>query len=216
MSEEMVWMPYEHAIKQIRSVLEARIKADPQGEIEEIHVLSNSQRNPKQVVRDVETILLTQFGLEIDHKKVSVVQLENEEEETKSPFRKGQQIRPKLVSVSLRTVNTTAEVKVELSAQDEVIEGIANGPSSTYNKLRLFVDATLNALSGFLVDKLIFATEDVMINRLGKHEVAQVAISLITPIGEQTLVGSAVVKNDEREAVVKATLDAVNRKLYFY
>ena len=215
MSEELVWTSHEQAIKQIRSILGARIKANSLNEIEEIHVLADSQRNPKQIVRDVETLLTTQFGLEIDHKIVSVVQLESGEEAPKNSLKKAELIRPKLVSVSLRTVNTLAEVKVELSVQDEILEGISTGTSTTYNKLRLFVDATINALSAFLMDKLIFATEDVIINRLGKHQVAQVAISMITPIGEQTLVGCAVVKNDEREAVVKATLDAVNRKLWF-
>lgn len=216
MSDETIWAPYEQSIKQIRSVIATRIKANSLDEIEEIHVLANSKRNPKQIVRDIESMFAAQFGMEIDHKKVSVVQLEGEEEAPPSFSKKGEQIRPKLVSVSLRTVNTMAEVKVELSAQDEIMEGISSGTSTTYNKLRLFVDATISALSGFMMDKLIFATEDVMITRLGKHQVAQVAISLITPFGEQTLVGCATVKNDEREAVVKATLDAVNRKMWFY
>lgn len=216
MSDEMIWAPYEQSIKQIRSVIATRIKANSLDEIEEIHVLANSKRNPKQIVRDIESMFAAQFGMEIDHKKVSVVQLEGEEEAPPSFSKKGEQIRPKLVSVSLRTVNTMAEVKVELSAQDEIMEGISAGTSTTYNKLRLFVDATISALSGFMMDKLVFATEDVSITRLGKHQVVQVAISLITPVGEQTLVGCAMVKNDEREAVVKATLDAVNRKMWFY
>lgn len=216
MSDEMSWEPYEQAIKQIRSVIATRIKANSLDEIEEIHILANSKRNPKQIVRDIESMFAAQFGLEIDHKKVSVVQLESEEDTPQSFTKKGDQIRPKLVSVSLRTVNMMAEVKVELSARDEIMEGISTGTSTTYNKLRLFVDATINALSCFMMDKLVFATEDVMITRLGKHQVAQVAISLITPVGEQNLVGCAIVKSDEREALVKATLDAVNRKLWFY
>lgn len=216
MSDEMIWAPYEQSIKQIRSVIATRIKANSLDEIEEIHVLADSKRNPKQIVRDIESVFAAQFGMEIDHKKVSVVQLEGEEETPPNFPKKGEQIRPKLVSVSLRTVNTLAEVKVELSAQDKIMEGTTAGTSTTYNILRLFVDATIGALSGFMMDKLVFATEDVMITHLGKHQVAQVAISLITPFGEQALVGCAMVKNDEREAVVKATLDAVNRKLWFY
>lgn len=216
MSDEMIWAPYEQSIKQIRSVIATRIKANSLDEIEEIHVLANSKRNPKQIVRDIESMFAAQFGMEIDHKKVSVVQLEGDEEAPPSVSKKGEQIRPKLVSVSLRTLNTMAEVKVELSAQDEIMEGISSGTSTNYNKLRLFVDATISALSGFMMDKLVFATEDVSITCLGKHQVVQVAISLITPVGEQTLVGCAMVKNDEREAVVKATLDAVNRKMWFY
>ncbi|SHN52437.1 hypothetical protein [Desulfitobacterium chlororespirans] len=219
MSGEMSWAPYEEAIKKIRSVIGTRIKGNESNEISEIHVLANSERNPKQIVRDVESVLAAQFGIEIDHKIVSVVQLEQQEDEASSSLHfppKRTQIRPKLISISLHTNNMMAEVKVELSMGDETYEGIASGTSTTYNRLRLFVDATVNALSGSLMEKLFFATEDVMITRLGKYQVAQVIICLMTPLGEQNLVGCALVKNDEREAIVKATLDAVNRKLWFY
>lgn len=212
MSEEKSWASYEQAIKQIRSVLGARIKASAEGEIEEIHVLADSSRNPKQIVRDVESILITQFEVEIDHKKVSVVQVDDDETTVALP----EQIRPKLVSVTIRTVQATAEVKVELLAGEKLLEGIAQGRSSSYNKLRLFAEATIQALALITLEKLIFVTEDVNINSLGKYQVAQVAITLITPSGEQTLVGCAIVKSDDREAVVRATLDAVNRKLWFF
>ena len=45
---------WEQAIKQIKSVIAARIKVNNQGEIEEVHILSGSGRAPKQIVRDVE------------------------------------------------------------------------------------------------------------------------------------------------------------------
>ncbi|MGI1659212.1 MAG: hypothetical protein ACRKFN_09560 [Desulfitobacterium sp.] len=218
---ETTWTPCEQAIKKVRSVISTRIKANAANEIVEIHILANSDRNPKQIVRDVESMLAAQFSIEIDHKIISVVQIEQLEQqesetETSSPSLNGTQLRPKLVSVSLRTINTKAEIKVELSIGDEIYEGVASGTSTTYTKLRLLVEATINALHTSLTNKLIFATEDVAITRLGKHHVAQVVLSLITPFGEQSLVGCALVKNDEREAVVKATLDAVNRKLWFY
>ena len=39
------------------------------------------------------------------------------------------------------------------------------------------------------------------------------AISFITNHGEELLVGSAIVKKDDYETIVKATLDALNRVL---
>ncbi|MGE4274001.1 MAG: hypothetical protein AB7E31_14255 [Desulfitobacterium sp.] len=213
---DMVWTPYENAINMIRSIISSRIKGNEANEIEEIHVIADSQRNPKQIVRDIESILAAQFSLEIDHKIVSIVQLEQEEcgKKTFSSIpAKMAPMRPKLVSISLRSVNTQSEVKVELSRGDEIVEGVASGISTAHNKLRLCVEATIQALASSFMGKLVFATEDVIINRLGKHQIAQVAISLITPVGEQTLVGCALVQSDEREAVVKAALDAVNRKL---
>jgi hypothetical protein len=201
---------WEQAIKQIKSVKDARIIADWQGEIEEVHILAGSGRAPKQIVRDVESILVAQFDMQIDHKKISVAQVEDDEEGT---FAIGECMRPKLTEVTLRTVNRLAEVKVELLTGDKTIEGVAQGPSSAHNKLRLFVEATLKALSPFTMDKLLFVTEEVGITQLAEQQIALVSITLITSAGEQALTGCALVRNDDREAVVKATLDAVNRKL---
>lgn len=203
---------WEQAIKQIKSVIAARIKVNSQGEIEEIHISAGSGRMPKQIVRDVESILIAQFDLQIDHKIISVAQLEDDEDGT---FAIVDTMRPKLVGVTLRTVNGMAEVKVELLTGDKKIEGIAQGPSSAHNKLRLFVEATLKALSPLTLDKFLFVTEDVGITQLAKQQIALVSITLITSDGEQSLTGCALVKNDDRESVVKATLDAVNRKLRF-
>jgi hypothetical protein len=203
---------WEQAIKQIKSVIAARINTNDAGEIEEVHVLAGSGRAPKQVVRDVESTLAAQFGLELDHKKISVAQVGDDEE---SAFAVVESTRPKLVGVTLRTVNGMAEVKVELLTGDKLIEGLAEGPSSAYNKLRLFVEATLKALATFTLDKFLFVTEDVGIIQLAKQQIALVSITLIAPTGEQSLTGCALVRSDDREAVVKATLDAVNRKLRF-
>jgi hypothetical protein len=200
----------EHAIKQVKSVMAARIKTSNTGEIEEIHVLAGPGRNPKQVVRDVESVLIAQFGLQVDHKKISVAQVVDEEEllELVAPS-----IRPRLMGVTLRTVNNLAEARVELSAGGQILEGIAEGPASTYNKLRIFVDATIKAIESFTLEGCFFVADDVAITVLAKLQVAQVAITMLAEGREQPLVGCAMVGNDVREAVVKATLDAVNRKL---
>ncbi|HZK55186.1 MAG TPA: hypothetical protein VFC84_13445 [Desulfosporosinus sp.] len=190
----------------------ARIKVDSQGEIEEVHILAGSGRAPKQIVRDIESLLIAQFDLQIDHKKVSVAQVEDDEYGT---FTMVESTRPKLVGVTLRTVNGMAEVKVELLTGEKIIEGIAEGPFSAQNKLRLFVEATLQALSPLTLDKYLFVTEDVGITQLAKQQIALVSITSITTAGEQSLTGCALVRNDDREALVKATLDAVNRKLRF-
>ena len=203
---------WEQAIKQIKSVVAARINVNNQGEIEEVHILAKSGRAPKQIVRDVESILVAQFDLEIDHKKISVAQVEEDEEGT---FAIVESKRPKLVGLTLRTVSGMAEVKVELLTGDKLIEGFAEGPSSSRNKLRLFVEATLKALAPLTLDKFLFVTEDVGITQLAKQQIALVSITLIASEGEQSLTGCALVRNDDREAVVKATLDAVNRKLWF-
>ncbi|HEX3014895.1 MAG TPA: hypothetical protein VHQ46_00695 [Desulfobacteria bacterium] len=210
--KELSLTDLEQAIKQVKSVNAARIRADQQGEIEEIHVLASAGRNPKQVVRDIESVLAAQFDLQIDHKKISVVQFGDEEEQI-APF--PEYFRPRLVGVTMRTVNTIAEVVVELSAGEQTLQGVARGHASTYNRLRLVVEATLNAVETLTGQGCAFVAEDVVITQLAKRSLAQVAITLIAPGGELILVGCALVRSDDREAVVRATLDARNRKLTF-
>ncbi|MFZ3102620.1 MAG: hypothetical protein WA113_10575 [Desulfitobacteriaceae bacterium] len=203
---------WEQALRQIKLVVAVRINVNSQGEIDEIHILAASGRAPKQIVRDVESILAAQFGIQVDHKKISVAQVEEDEEVTPSII---ELTRTKLVGVTLRTVNGMAEVKVELLIGKKLIEGTAQGPSTSYNKSRLFVEATIQALIPLTLDKCVFVTEDVIITQLAKHQIALVSITLIESTREQSLVGCAPVRSDDREAVVKATLDAVNRKIRF-
>lgn len=212
MAQDVRWENCEQAIRQVRSVVAARINANDQGVIEEIHILAGPGRSPKQIVRDVESVLVAQFNLTVDHKKISIAQVE--EDEDAAPLQPEFK-RPKLVGVTLRTVGSMAEARVELLVGDQTVEGVAQGPSSSHNKLRLFVDTTIKALAPLTLDKYVFVTEDVSINSLAKHHVAQVALSLVSSSGEESLVGCALVRSDDREAVVKATLDAINRKLKF-
>ena len=67
------------AICQIRGVLYAHLVFDAQGALQEIHVVSNTLRAPKQVARDIESLLLARFELRVDHKIISVAQMEEKE-----------------------------------------------------------------------------------------------------------------------------------------
>ena len=49
-------------------------------EIKEIHVLSKPSKSPKLLARDIETLLQARFSLDIDHKKISIVAFDLEEE----------------------------------------------------------------------------------------------------------------------------------------
>jgi hypothetical protein len=67
----------EAELKKIAGVKNARIIGTDGPE--EIHVVATSARSPKQVVRDVQSLAAAAYGLPIDHRIVSVVQLEEAE-----------------------------------------------------------------------------------------------------------------------------------------
>ncbi len=64
----------ESIINQVQGVISGRLICQDD-DIVEIHVLADSSRAPKQVVRDIESAVLVKKGLELDHKIISVAQL---------------------------------------------------------------------------------------------------------------------------------------------
>ncbi|MGM0419987.1 MAG: hypothetical protein ACQEQG_03230 [Bacillota bacterium] len=57
-------------IEAINGVISCRITGE--NDIKEIHIISDDSREPKRIVRDIETIVLVESGKEIDHKKISI------------------------------------------------------------------------------------------------------------------------------------------------
>ena len=64
----------ENLIAGLTGILSARVVVTPLGEVSEIHVLTSSEIQPKQVVRNIESALMAQLGVKIDHRKISVAQ----------------------------------------------------------------------------------------------------------------------------------------------
>lgn len=64
----------EELISTLPGVLSVRIVPGFSGDIEEIHVLATSEYVPKNMVRNIESALIAQLGLKINHRKVSIAQ----------------------------------------------------------------------------------------------------------------------------------------------
>jgi hypothetical protein len=45
--------------------------------------------------------------------------------------------------------------------------------------------------------------------------VAVACVTLVSSFGEQALSGAALVRNNDKDSIVKATLDAINRRIGF-
>jgi len=66
----------EQLIRSLPGVVESRIVAAPGGEVEEVHVSTTLEVRPKQTVRNVESALLAHYDLRVDHRTISVSQLD--------------------------------------------------------------------------------------------------------------------------------------------
>jgi predicted nucleic-acid-binding protein len=196
----------ESAICQLRDVISARVIAGATGVIEEIHVLTQSSRPPKQIVRDIESALMAQMGIHIDHKTVSVAQVQGPQKQERRRLR--------FSDVSISVNGNKAEATVHLANNGTMYTGAANGHSSAHSQLRLIATASLRAVedAGAVDGTMVVEDLSASTSIAGKNVVV-VVTNMITDRGEDLLSGSCIVKQDLWKAVVNATLDAVNRRM---
>ena len=92
----------------------------------------------------------------------------------------------------------------------ENAENLAKSVASFYKSMK---EAGMDAVMQFLPDTYGFALEDVALLPMGREQVAVACVTLVSPIGEQSYAGSAVVRTNANDSIVRATLDALNRRL---
>ena len=64
----------ENLLTSLEGILSARVVTTPLGEVSEVHVLAQAGLQAKQLVRNIESALLAQLGLKMDHRKISIAQ----------------------------------------------------------------------------------------------------------------------------------------------
>jgi hypothetical protein len=187
----------------------------------EIHIVANRSKGAKQVVRDVQSLALAAHGIDIDHRIVSVVQFDDGDEtpavirlpDTQDrPASSENVARPVIASISIRTAGSEADASVVVSTGDDSYEGRSIGPSTMSHRHTLVARATLDAVGE--LHGLPAEIEVATVTPMGTRRMAACVIQVAVPrVGELVLTGSALVRNDEADAVARAVLDALNRRL---
>jgi hypothetical protein len=208
----------EAALADVGEIKAARVVASHDGVIQEIHVLALPTKQPKQLVRDIESTLMAQFGIPIDHKKISIALLGRDaiKPEVEEPEADRSSLaRPRICSINATVSGVQASASVVLEIGGTEYVGNSSGPASQTGRLRLVALASLDAVSQYTDATISFALEDVAILKLGREKVAVACIALVSSLGEQTFSGSAMVRQNDNDSVVRATLDAINRRMGF-
>lgn len=214
----------EAAIRRLRDVegVSVRVEGD---EIREIHVLTSAERPPKNIVRDIQTVLRTDAGVTIDHRVVSVAFAqqggaraaaaveaapERAFDETDEPAaRPGERIQFEGVNLFVSGPRTQAQVELRWLGLPRI--GSAAGWSARDEAHRLVAQAAAAAVQEFLADPVALNVQGVEFVDFGRHRVAVVAVSFVAHRQEKLLTGACRVEQDTPQAVVLATLDALNR-----
>jgi hypothetical protein len=203
----------EREICRLPDVSIARIVADDAGNVTEVHIVAHSGKHPKQIVRDVQSVALASFGLEIDRRVVSVVQLDVEREPSRGHAAAGP-ARVTIATITAEHAGVHAIVRVALCRDDDVVVGMAEGSIATTARHRLVALATIDALRQLSPVAEAIDVDNAAVVRVGAVDVAVVTIVFIAPPNEHVVSGSAIVHaRNESDAVARAVLDATNRRL---
>ncbi|MFQ5575185.1 MAG: hypothetical protein ACE5E0_06135 [Terriglobia bacterium] len=206
----------EELLSGLHGVGSARIVADPEGQIQEIHVLTDHRISPKQTVRNVESALLAHMGIKIDHRKVSVAQTQGSESGPAGTIIGIGQLaglRRYLFDgyEFERKMYQRIECRVRLRLEDKKFVGKASGTDVERGRLNVAAEAALNALEAAEENGISFALDGV---RLVDTFDMPVVVSAVYGLSGRTrtyLAGAAPVTDSAEHAAILATLQATNR-----
>jgi hypothetical protein len=202
----------EDVVRQLKDIVSTRAVLGPSGRIDELHVLVNPKRAPKQIARDIESALRAHLDVSLDYKKISIAQVQG-----RAALGGASEGLPRLrfADVSLTVAGSRGEAVVRLKREDAVYTGMAAGHASSYNQMRLIATAAIRAVEDTHDQDGTMVVEDLQTDvALAGHKAVTVLVSALTsPKGEELLTGSALVRYDVWKAVVNATLNAVNRRV---
>jgi hypothetical protein len=204
----------ETDLARVAGVSSARVVGDDVPR--EIHVVSTAERPPKQVVRDVQSLAAARFGISIDHRIVSVVQLDDPPPlEVSVATEEDEAGRLVIDRVVFASKGHSGWVRVGLRWPDgEVTEGAGVAGATRESRARGASLAVQQALEPMLTtNDVSLDVDQVLIAQLGVED--SVTVKLMWHEGRRStaLVGSALIDDDVASATVRAFLQAINRKL---
>lgn len=198
-SREALWCDL---IGRVEGVHSTCVSFYEDGSAQSIAVVADERKSPKQIVRDIQTVLSATFELEVDAGIIHVGFVSDQP----MPQRVGGAYCSGMdLHVSAAKTSVTVHVAYggqEYSGQAVLRQGVS--------RRRMVGEATLSALHDLLT-KNTFELADVVNEWIAGH---QVIVTLLHCLGnDQWSVGSAIVDEDADTATIEAVLDAVNRQM---
>lgn len=204
----------ERELCRLPEVNAARIVEDEIGRPVEVHILASRSKHAKQIVRDVQSVAMAEYGLDLDRRLISVVQLEGgagDEHVTSEPVGS---TRVSIEGITAEKQGMRSLVRVTLSRDDVHATGTAEGSIASSTRHRLVAHATLEALRQLVPAAEATDVDTAAVVRVGQRDVAVASVVFVMPPAEDVISGSALVREGgEQDAMVRAVLDATNRRL---
>ena len=206
----------ENLITGLTGVLSARVVVTPLGEVSEVHVLTRSDIQPKQVVRNIESALMAQLGFKIDHRKISVAQTADvrpiealhQEAITERAKRRVVVFRGLEVRPAERPQRVLVRVKLAFGEKEAEAEEL--GTDTVRNRVEAAARAAATCLDELIPDNSI-ALEGASIIDAFDRKFVLVAVHGLGGREAQLLTGTCEIRESAERSAVLAVLDATNR-----
>lgn len=196
----------EEKIKELEGIISCKITGDK--EIDEIHIIASKNRDPKRIVRDIETMVLVNLDQEIDHKKISIAQVNQAGEAI---------VENRVEIISIYRENNRPVCHFRLNINDNLVEEEING--SVEETLPIMVaEGMVDIIQKYTSFKGKIRVENVFTTGINDEIViVQLVVYKNGNLNDQErLLGAAYINHDLPLATGKACLKALNRRLNSY
>jgi hypothetical protein len=206
----------ENLLTSLEGILSARVVTTPLGEVSEVHILAHAGLQPKQLVRNIESALLAQLGLKVDHRKISIAQtadvrpIEALERDTLRDKMLQRAVLFDHMSVAPGKRPHRLTITVTLSFRNVTETAEEDTSDTPRSRVEAAAKASVTVIDRLLTDFSI-ALEGAKIVEAFDRQFAFVAVQGLGGRETSLLTGSAEIRESAERAAVFAVLDATNR-----
>lgn len=195
----------EKQIKGLDGIISCKIKGGDN--IEEVHIIAAKNRDPKKIVRDIETMVFVNLDREISHKKISVAQINQINKKKKED-------RIEIISIYKEHSRSNFHFKLEINDNlvEEVFEGEISDMPSIVAESIVEIILKYTSFPGKIRVENVFTTglnSELVIVQLLIYNNSMTN-------NQERLVGAAYIDHNFPLAIGKASLKALNRRLKKY
>ena len=208
------------ALRDVPGVTEADVEPDADGGMGMLRLGLVPGVDEVEVATTVGRLLRERFGIGVDAERVQIVEEADLSTPVEQPTEQPMGLvpsprpaeRPAIHRMHLVSSGLDVTASVTLTSNGRSAVGGGRGNASQVGVHRAVANATLRAVEELLEGVARFELDHLEVTQLGSERTVLVGLSMLSSRGTERLTGAAGVREDVRQAVIRATLDALNRR----
>jgi hypothetical protein len=206
------------ALRDVPGVADADVEPDADGGMGLLRLGLQAGVDEVAVATTVGRLLRERFGLGVDAERVQIVEdaevrpAGQAEPDVDVPHQRVAG-RPAISRMHLVSSGLDVTATVTLTSDGRTAAGESRNSASQSGVQRAVAGATLRAVEELSGDIARFELDHLEVTQLGADRMVIVSLTMLSTRGTERLTGAAAVREDVRQAVIRATLDALNRRL---